>query len=250
MIPFPREMRASALALLLLATAGCTGDDAPAGSAATAGSAAGSAAGRVEVRTVRDDSTGAELPRVALAGRGEVEARVNTALDSLARSLRCDPETQAPGAPASTFETRTSVTHAADDVLSVSVHASYYCGGPYPTNDANLSVTYDLATGAAVPFEALFLDYDADRVAITGVLQTSLQPAASDMEDCDDLFTAEALAATTFDYTISPAGLDVQPAFPHVIEACAVTATVPLASLRAFAPDGGVLARVADAAAQ
>ena len=56
------------------------------------------------------------------------------------------------------------------------------------------------------------------------------------------------LATTTFIYTISPVGLAVQPEFPHVTEACAVTATVPLASLRAFVPDRGVLARVADAA--
>lgn len=231
-----------AVGLALLASA-CAPADAP---------SEGADAASVEVRMVRDAATGAELPRVTLPGRPDVEARVNARLDSLSASLACEP-TDVPLDPdmETTFESRARATHAADDVLSVSVHASYFCGGPYPTNDANFSVTYDLTTGEAVPFEALFRDYTADRAAIAGVLQTTLAPAVAGGEaptECADLFASpEAVAEMTFSYALADEGVLVQPEFPHVTEACAVEATVPYASLRAYARDGGVLARVADA---
>ena len=245
------------VALALVTVAGCTETPGETDAARTA----------IEVRTVRDDSTGAELPRVTLAGRPEVERLVNAGLDSLSASLTCldagsntaDTSLAAPSQvrsglarpvhPASGFVTRASVAHAGDDVLSVSVHSSYDCGGPYPTNDANQSVTYDLTTGAAVPFATLFRDYAADRDAIVGVLQTTLFSAAAEVDSaCADLLTPEALASTSFAYALSDAGLLVQPEFAHVVEACAVESTIPYGSLRAYAAEGGVLARVADGA--
>lgn len=218
--------------VLALLVAGCARDAGPV------------APETVTVRTVHDDSTGVDLPRVAIAGRPEVEARVNASLDSLSRSLRCD------GAQASdtSFASRTSVAHAADGVLSVSVHASSACGGPYPTNDANLSVTYDLETGETVPFPVLFRDYAADRAAIAGVLETTLQaPGMAADTACADVLTRDALAGTEIAYTLTADGVAVQPVFPHATEACAVESTIPYGSLRAYARDGGALARVADA---
>lgn len=214
----------------------------------TSGPAAGgaTAGGPVEVRTVRDTTSGAELPRVTLSGRPDAERRVNADLDSLSASLTCEGATPAD----SSYTSRVSVEHAADDVLSVSVHASYYCGGAYPTNDANLSVTYDLTTGEPVPFAALFRDYEADQAAIVGVLQSTLSAAGTEGDGgagCPDVLSTESLASYGFAYTLSDAGLTVQPEFPHVIEACAVESLVPFESVRAFAADGGVLARVADA---
>ena len=233
------------VALALVTVAGCTETPGETDAARTA----------IEVHTVRDDSTGAELPRVTLAGRPEVERLVNAGLDSLSASLTCldagsnTADTSLAAPSPSGFVTRASVAHAGDDVLSVSVHSSYDCGGPYPTNDANQSVTYDLTTGAAVPFAALFRDYAADRDVIVGVLQTTLFSAAAEVDSaCADLLTPEALASTSFAYALSDAGLLVQPEFPHVVEACAVESTIPYGSLRAYAAEGGVLARVADGA--
>ena len=228
-------MRPLALVLLITA-AGCTpSGDAPAPPAA---------ADSVQVRTVRDDSTGAELPRVSLLGRPDAEARVNAALDSLSASMRCDPESAPPDAE---YTSRAAVTMAAHGVLSVTIHSSYWCGGAYPTNDANQSVTFDLTTGEAVPFEALFRDLDGDRAAITGVIQTTLLPEATDENpDCAEPLSTEALMSTTFSYALGADGLIVQPDFPHVIAACAAEITVPYGSLRAYARDGGALARVAD----
>ena len=223
--------------LLALLLAGCT--DPGSGSAPTADS--------VQVHLVRDTLSGAELPRVTLPGRPNVERRVNASLDSLSASLRC--EDVGANAADTSFDTRASAAYAGDDVLSVSVHASTYCGGAYPTNDANLSVTYDLATGRKVPFEALWRDYAADRTAIDGVLTASLQPAATEGDltsECASLFEPEPMASTTFAYTLTASGIAVQPEYPHVMEACAVEATIPYASVRAFAADGGVLARVAN----
>ena len=236
-------MRRLAPALALLLAAGCTADSPD-------GAGAAGAPDAVEVRTVRDDSTGIALPRVALAGRPEVEARVNAALDSLAASLTCGDLSGLPAdVPETDYEARTRVTHAAHDVLSVNVHASYYCGGPYPTNDANRSVTYDLTTGEAVPFWSLFREGEADRTAVAGVLETTLAPAAAGVDaGCADALTAEALATATIAYALTDTGVLVQPQFPHVIEACAVESEIPYGSLRAFARDGNVLTRVADAA--
>lgn len=234
-------MRSLVLVIALLAAAGCTDTSADPAAPAT------SAAGSVQVRMVRDDSTGVELPRVTLAGRPEVEARVNAGLDSLAASMRCEVDEGGPSAADLSYEARTAVTHAADDVLSVSVHAAYECGGAYPTTDANMSVTYDLRTGEQVPFEALFRDYSADKTTVLGVLQSTLAPAAAGGEAgdlCAELFTTEAMQRMTFQYALGDAGVLVQPDFPHVTAACAVESAIPYASLAPFAAEGGVLARV------
>ncbi len=235
-------MRSLTLAVALLTAAGCT--DTPADSDAPSNTAA--SADSVDVRMVREDSTGVEMPRVTLPGKPDVEARVNTSLDSLAASMRCEVYEGGPSAEDMSFEARTAVTHAADDVLSVSVHAAYECGGAYPTNDANMSVTYDLTSGEQVSFEGLFRDYDADRAAIAGVLQSTLAPTSTGgEEDCAELFTTEAMQSMSFSYALDEAGVLVQPSFPHVTEACAEEVTIPYASLRPFAADGSVLARVA-----
>lgn len=61
------------------------------------------------------------------------------------------------------YEIKSAVTYATKDIFSIYASASYYCGGPYPTNDANLSMTFDLKTGRAVSFKDLFKDYEADK---------------------------------------------------------------------------------------
>ena len=170
-------MRLLALALLLAFAAGaglpaCT----PAGPPATGGADSTS----VATRMVTDDASGVALPRVSLPGRPDAEARVNAALDSLAASLWCGSDAFPDGpVPDSSWTNRVRIDHAADDVLSLNIHSAYFCNTAYPTNDANGSVTFDLRTGAAVPFQALFRDYDADRAAIAGLLSATLTPAAA-----------------------------------------------------------------------
>jgi hypothetical protein len=189
---------------------------------------------------VENQKSGVEMPRISLPERPDVEQRVNEELDVHAASLMClDPES-------GSYSARAVVTHADDDVFSVHVGVSYYCGGAYPVNHADSSITFDLRTGEAVRFTALFADYERDRAAIARAFLESL--SAEDLEGCEDVLTVEGLDEQYFAYTISTEGLRVEPSFPHVVEVCNRDSVVPFDELRAFAAPGGILARVADAA--
>ena len=190
--------------------------------------------------------SGAVLPEVRLLDRPIIAAEVNRDLNALASGLACPKRTKYTVPLA--YRSRASVTYAANDVLSVSVHAAYNCGGAYPTNDANVSMTYDLESGERVPFELLFADYRRDEARIVRVLLPALRAAGMIFsEQCAGVLTAENLSSYGFAYSLSRAGLTVQPNFPHAIEACSQGATVPFRHLRAFARADGVLARVAHA---
>lgn len=187
--------------------------------------------------------SGVEMPRIRLPDRPEVEKRVNDQFDSLAASLTCfDVEMDGENA---WYDTSTVVTYAANDVLSVQVVSSYYCGGAYPTNGADSSMTFDLRTGQAVGFRALFADYEGDGAAIARAYLKRLFP--EDLEDCEDVLTVEELDGHYFAYTVSPEGLRLQPAFPQAFAACGHRATLPFSGLRPFAAPGGILVRLADA---
>lgn len=211
---------------------------------------------QVEYQLVRHPRSKVQLPRLSRFRNTAVQEKVNRELDSLAGSLLCEdrPVVDIPVY----FKAATQVTYAADDVLSVSVHASYYCGGPYPTNDANLSVTYDLKTGSAVSFEELFTDYQRDAAEIVRALYPERIARAEKLvaaghtepgENCDDdpfIFSIDHLLESGFSYALSNDGLIVQPNFPHVIEACAEVLTVPFERILDFAASNGILARVAN----
>ena len=211
---------------------------------------------KVEYRTVRHSKSGASIPQLTHHRSPVVQDVVNRQLESLAASLQCD--TQGNLENPDHFDSTTRVTYAADEVLSLSVHASYYCGGPYPTNDANLSMTFDMRTGLAVSFEELFSDYERDAESIARALYPERIARAEHLaatgheepgETCDDAFTLSVphLLESGFSYALSEEGLIVQPNFPHVSEACAEQIVVPYARLRQFAAPDGILARVADA---
>ena len=190
--------------------------------------------------------SGAVLPRVRLPDRPAVAAKVNQELEALASELTCPNDTKHAAPPA--YRSQASVTYAANDVLSVSVHASYDCGGAYPTNNANASVTYDLRTGEQVPFERLFANHGRDEARIVRALLPALKAAGMAVSgQCAGVLTEENLATYGLAYSLSQAGLTVQPDFPHVIAACSREVTVPYGRLEAFAQADGVLARVANA---
>ena len=145
--------------------------------------------------------------------------------------------------------------YAAKDVFSIYASASWYCGGPYPTNDANMSLTFDLKTGKKTEFENLFKNYDEDKDQILRTifavqLEKADSLAASGKQSdntCEgepDIFSIERLRDSSYSYTFSKAGLVVQPSWRHVIEACAERVTVPYHKLQGFAAPDGILARV------
>lgn len=190
--------------------------------------------------------SGAVLPQVRLPDRPTVAAKVNRDLKAVASGLMCPKRTEHTASLA--YRSRASVMYAPDDVLSVSIHAAYDCGGAYPTNDANASVTYDLRSGERLPFEMLFADYGRDEARIVRALLPALRAVGMVASgQCATVLTAENLSAYGLAYSLSRAGLTVQPRFPHVIAACSQEATVPFRHLAAFARADGVLARVANA---
>jgi hypothetical protein len=208
---------------------------------------------------VRHPWTGAALPRLIRFEDPKIQEMVNHQLDTFASELSCAEEGEKPTTQ-ELFDVKSKVTYAGDDVLSVDVRASFFCGA-YPT-DANFSVTYDLRTGAEVPFEALFSNYQRDGAEIARALYPEHVAraesfAASGQEEsesgsCDDhpeAYAVESLLETGFAYALSPRGLIVEPNFPHVSAACAEQVTVLFERIRRFAAPGGVLARVTDASA-
>jgi len=201
----------------------------------------------IAYRMMRNPVSGAVLPRLTAPLTPQARA-VNAQLDTLAASLRCD-EPAGRGATHE-FESHAQVTYAANDVFSVRIRASYFCGGPYPTDGANLSVTYDLRTSTAVPWDALFAGYARNgpaivRALLPGRFGAAARAPAEMSADCKELFSVDELAERGFAYSLSPRGMEVETEFPHAFAACNEQATVPYARIRGFAAPGGILARVA-----
>lgn len=99
---------------------------------------------------VRD--TRIQFPRLTAYTDVTMMNQVNAQIDELTKELRC-PE---PRGKDDSYEVLSRVEYAAQDILSIYASANYYCGGPYPTNDANMSLTFDLRTGKKVEFAELF----------------------------------------------------------------------------------------------
>jgi hypothetical protein len=178
--------------------------------------------------------------------------RVNAQLDELSKEFGCP----APHGKDDWYKVISRVEYAAKDILSIYASANYYCGGPYPTNDANMSLTFDLRTGKKVQFAELFKSYDVNKDQILKVIfarqlaRTKKLLAAgkktdesSNCEENSDLFTLEILQDSEYAYNFSEKGLVVQPQWPHVVEACAERVTIPYQQLMEFAAPNGILAR-------
>ncbi|HEX8177735.1 MAG TPA: hypothetical protein VF543_21780 [Pyrinomonadaceae bacterium] len=150
------------------------------------------------------------------------------------------------------FRVRSRVAYADRDIFSIYASSQYYCGGPYPTNDDNISQTFDLRTGKLVEFSGLFRNYEADKQAILRTIfgariesAERIKASGRDTDDnCDAPYTMDTLEGTTFNYNFSGAGLQIQPSFPHVIEACADIVTIPYSKLQRFAAPDGILSRM------
>jgi hypothetical protein len=201
-------------------------------------------------------NTGILFPQLTRHRNQSIVQMVHQQIDQLTKTMRCEDDGEE-----HTYEVRSAVTYAAKDVFSIYASASYYCGGPYPTNDSNMSVTFDLKTGKVVNFQDLFRDYKTDK---KGILRTIFLQQVTQAEtlaarpgnvaergdaegSCDndpDLFSLEHLGQSDFSFNVAKGGLQVQPQWPHAIEACAARVTVPFYALKKFARPDGILARV------
>ncbi|PYT61698.1 MAG: hypothetical protein DMG35_08880 [Acidobacteria bacterium] len=210
-------------------------------------------AGDIEYRLVPVRDTGIQFPRVTAYKDAGTMNRVNAQIDEVSREFGCSE----PRGKDDSYKVSSRVEYAARDIFSIYASASYYCGGPYPTNDENLSLTFDLGTGKRVEFAELFQNYEANKDPILKIIfakqlaRTARLLAAgkksdenSNCEEDPDLFTLKGLRDSTFAYNFSEKGLVVQPQWPHVVEACAERVTVPYQQLKKFAAPKGILARV------
>jgi len=179
--------------------------------------------------------------------------RVNAQIDELSKEFGCS----APRGEEDWYKVFSRVEYAAKDVFSIYASANFYCGGTYPTNDANMSLTFDLRTGKKVQFAELFRTYDANKDQILKIIfarqlaRTEKLLAAGKKSDenfnCEgnsDLFTLKTLRDSKYAYNFSEKGLVVQPSWPHVVEACAERVIVPYQQLKEFAAPDGILARI------
>lgn len=193
--------------------------------------------------------TGIRFPRLTRFSDPKVMREVNRQIDAATRDFGCD---RGSGKDAY-FTVRSKVAYADKDIFSIYASAQYYCGGPYPTNDSNSSLTYDLRTGKQVKFEELFRSYEADKREILKIIfaaqiaeAAKLAASGKAKEDsCNTQFTMDILEGSEYAFNFSKAGLQVQPSWPHVVEACAEIVTVPYSKLEKFAAPDGLLARVA-----
>ena len=160
-----------------------------------------------------------------------------------------------PDAPETYYDASFSVSYAENDVLSVYLRASWYCGGPYPTNGANHSVTFDMQTGEEVAFADLFDRYVRNRSAIAATIfaeQIQKYDGPEDGQSCNGMYSLrfENDQPTLFSfaddlaYRIEGGDVVAEPIFPHVIAACAEEGRASAASLSKFFASGSLLSRV------
>ena len=177
------------------------------------------------------------LPFLVRMKDGAVERKVNAAMQARLDQMGC---TEGIG----DWSTRAEVTWAARDVFSVSIHSSHYCGGPYPTNDADDSAVFDLRTGEEVAFRALFsAPYEE---VLRALLADRIGEEPDDRPgECPRRWPLEELQEFTLRFVVVNGGLLVQPELPHVIEGCAFEEKIPFAKMARFASKNGLIARLA-----
>lgn len=206
----------------------------------------------IQYRLSRIGDTKLQFPRLTSYKDEAILNRVNAQIDEFSKQFGCPP----PSGKYEFYKLSSRVEYAAQDIFSIYASAGYYCGGPYPTNDENLSLTFDLRTGEKVDFRDLFENYEVNKGAILKIIfaqqlakTKTLRAAGSKTDDqnsdCDSdpLYTPQTLGRTDFAYNFSPKGLVVQPDWPHVIEACALRVTVPYRQLEKFAAPHSILTR-------
>jgi hypothetical protein len=185
------------------------------------------------------------MPRL-VAGRGSrAVRRINQALaasDARVRDLANDCRSQA-GKQSSSWTRSVAVTLSGPAYFSVVASEAWYCGGAYPDHDTVPHV-FDLRSGTLVDWTHLFPNGLLQRAggasqgvaavtsdALALFYRQSGRPAAVDPQ-CQQV-----IADTPLSFLLWPDakadGLVLQPSnLPHVIAACGVAVTVPIATLR------------------
>jgi len=249
----------AALALLLAACSQNEGDAKPgAGTGAAPATAAEAVA--LEARPAIREGVRA-LPR--LVGDTPAIAAINADFD------RIDADTEGCGGPGE-YTRFATMPMTGPGYFTVMLRDEYYCQGTAHPGFSVSAITYDLATGqrvdwvAAAPGLALMRPDPWDNAPATyeSTLQSTVlaewygrkMMASADAESlggCRDSYTTEMLADQFFRLWLDAqtGGLTVSPDFPHVIQACAESATMTEAEMRQFGVTPAIIEAVLAATA-
>jgi hypothetical protein len=155
-------------------------------------------------------NTGIKFPLLARYSDLQIMTRINEQIEALTSTFGCEEEKSASGTE-TYFKVQSSVEYNKDRILSIYASATYYCDGPYPTNDSNLSLTFDVRSGEMIAFEQLFKDYESDMEPILetifsdqikkseALMEAGKEPGGS-CENDPELFSLEHLAESTFNF--------------------------------------------------
>lgn len=249
-----RTATTAALLALTLTLPGCGQKNAAAAKTDTAPAAPDAPAVTLVARPDLS-ATAQALPR--LAGDSPAIVRINADLDRMDAAAAADLKTCNTDAGGQ-GEWNRSITRpmTGPGYLTLRVHLELYCGGAYPSTDQS-AVTYDLSTGKrvdwtrAIPGLSLTPDAleDMPQGYIPNVSSAALNAvysrkmlASTDKEwldECREVFTPEALDGQSFKIwaDAEDGGVNVSPELPHVVQACADSATLTVADLEGFHAD-------------
>jgi hypothetical protein len=187
------------------------------------------------------------LPR--LSGDSPAIVRINAELDRMDAAARAEMAECGGGE----WERWVTQPMTGPGYLTLRVHTSISCGGPYPSNN-QVVITWDLATGQrldwtrTLPGLSLTADTldEAPQDYVPNVSSATLAAwysrkmlAGADREmlqECADVWSTQALNGTSFKIWLDAesSGVVVEPDFPHVIQACAEPATLTVAELQGY----------------
>ncbi len=196
---------------------------------------------------------GYDTPQIVNFKNLAIMKKVNLTMSEIVSSFGCPVESG--DTSKNSFESKIKVSYAKNNIFSVSIHNAYYCGGAYPTNDSDESITFDMNTGEEVVFTKLFLDYEKNRKDIMKIIfenQINKYSGTSSDQSCNGMYSMDNIDSGYdtgnyfFDigYKIEGDGITGKPSFPHVIEACSEEGHASVEKLKQYIDSSSILFRL------
>jgi hypothetical protein len=150
-----------------------------------------------------------------------------------------------------TYSADIAVSYLSSRYLSVNVNSSYDCAGAYPSAGVETPLTFDLATGRLIDWNAMFKrgflpsDSTADRASLSALTKLYRVRYSKDKADADCrgvIMSDDPFSSPPIVWLDAGKGLVVQPDFPHVTAACANPVSLSAADLAPYLKDATLLA--------
>ena len=150
-----------------------------------------------------------------------------------------------------TYSADIAVSYLSSRYLSVNVNSSYDCAGAYPNAGVETPMTFNLATGQLIDWNAMFKpgflpsDSAADQASFSVLTKLYRARYSRDKADADCrgvIVSDEPFSSPPIVWLDAAKGLVVQPDFPHVTAACANPLSLSAADLAPYLKDAKLLA--------